>query len=102
MVLNPNLQETVTLVTCVLLLLLVPPLPDGEADPSQYLGVPRSRLRQGLDVVVGLALAWHGLALLGGLVTAVKRVSRSWGAKADRRPEVRRRLRHAPSRPIAS
>jgi hypothetical protein len=86
---SPNVQETVSLVSCVLLLLLVPPLAvEGSLDQATYLGVSRSRLQQGLDVVVGVALAWHLLALLGGVYAAVKRARRVWGVKADARPEV--------------
>jgi hypothetical protein len=88
-VVNPNLQETVSLVTCVLLLLLVPPLPSAaDGDGTAYLGVPRDRLRAGVGAVLVLALIWHLLAILGGVVLAIKRALRNWNSKADSRPEV--------------
>ncbi len=84
---NPNTQDSVSLVCCVALLLLVP-LRGGGATVDA-LGVSHSTLKRAAGAVVAVGLLWHAAAVVMGLYVAVRRVVVLRSSKADRRPEVR-------------
>ena len=70
---DPNLQESVSLVSFVLLLLLAPLKSDGAVTGSTFLGLRRDRLHGTQAAVVAVPLLWNVIALWCGLRGVVLR-----------------------------
>ena len=86
---DPNLQESVSLVSFVLLLLLAPLKSDGAVTGSTFLGLRRDRLHGTQAAVVAVPLLWNVIAMVMALVFLVtQRWCRKSRVSMKHKPDV--------------